>query len=864
MSKIPFKVSARTARLIGRENIASSKGAIIELVKNGYDADSKVSIVFFDNRYSEIPVEVSKNEFFTIIDQVDPSEKIVDYYDEGEETYKLKDNISDDDKILLRNILNACNTLYIIDTGDGMTQSIIVDFWMTIGTDNKAHEIVTNSGRVKTGAKGIGRFALDKLGSKCEMITIFNPSVHKTSVNEEVSTSNYTGYFWTVNWDDFESENATIDKVDAELIGLNETSIFDAIRDNVIGLELDKVSPPITSNYGTILKITGLRDNWEDFYIDELYSDLEVLIPPREESDFQIFLFSTLNPSKYGEIKGSLCDDYDYKVVAKADSNQQIEIEIFRNEYDIDTIDPGIFKKEAFLEFPYRKEDFVKGSWKTKSSFSKLIPGFKEKDEENTFEKIGKFEFVFYFMKRTFATPDLKKFFYKRFSSNERKDWLNKYGGIKLFRDEFRVRPYGEKNNASFDWLGLGGRKAKSPAAVSKKSGGYKVEPENITGVISISRLSNLNFEDKSSREGVQENKAFQIFKRLIEGIIDIFEQDRAYIAREMLIFHDDKFSDVMNREKAQKLAESILAQKEKERTPQADDNSDYVKDEIDTSIGEGVNDKNKLYILAELIKEKDDTIGQLEDEQKVLRGMASSGIVIASFTHELGHLNDLLGTRFDDLKYLIKDAIPEGTFLNKPDFLNPYVLIESFHRQDLKMQNWLKFALGAARKDKRKRTQTNLLKYFEGLKATWYSVLKNRETELIINHPPNSDLAFRVFEIDLDSIFNNLVVNSIEAFLLHTKIVDRKIEISYFENEKEIIVEYFDNGPGLSQDIVNPERIFDALFTTKRNRHTGEEEGTGLGMWLLSSIVKDNDGEKNLLFTSEGFGIRISFPKKY
>lgn len=32
---IPFKVSARTARLIGRENVATSKGAIIELVKMG-------------------------------------------------------------------------------------------------------------------------------------------------------------------------------------------------------------------------------------------------------------------------------------------------------------------------------------------------------------------------------------------------------------------------------------------------------------------------------------------------------------------------------------------------------------------------------------------------------------------------------------------------------------------------------------------------------------------------------------------------------------------------------------------------------------------------------------------------------------
>lgn len=37
---IPFRVSARTARLIGRENVATSKGAIIELVKNAYDADA--------------------------------------------------------------------------------------------------------------------------------------------------------------------------------------------------------------------------------------------------------------------------------------------------------------------------------------------------------------------------------------------------------------------------------------------------------------------------------------------------------------------------------------------------------------------------------------------------------------------------------------------------------------------------------------------------------------------------------------------------------------------------------------------------------------------------------------------------------
>lgn len=38
--KIPFSVSARTAILIGSENFSNPEGAIVELVKNAYDADS--------------------------------------------------------------------------------------------------------------------------------------------------------------------------------------------------------------------------------------------------------------------------------------------------------------------------------------------------------------------------------------------------------------------------------------------------------------------------------------------------------------------------------------------------------------------------------------------------------------------------------------------------------------------------------------------------------------------------------------------------------------------------------------------------------------------------------------------------------
>ena len=229
--EIPFKVSARTARLIGRENIASSKGAIIELVKNAYDADSPFCIVYF-----------------------------------------------------------AEDILYIIDAGEGMTQSIIINHWMTIGTNNKEDDFFTKSGRVKAGAKGIGRFALDKLGSKCEMLTVFNQEIHLDINDASGNKTDYNGYIWDVNWDDFDGEFKTIDKVNARLTGLKSINLKRIIEKRIKNNSVLSILNDYTLIHGTVLKISNLRDEWSDYYIDQLYSDLEVLIPPRESNLFKLFL----------------------------------------------------------------------------------------------------------------------------------------------------------------------------------------------------------------------------------------------------------------------------------------------------------------------------------------------------------------------------------------------------------------------------------------------------------------------------------------------------------------------------------------------------------------------------------------------
>ncbi len=861
--KIPFKVSARTARLIGRENIATSKGAIIELVKNAYDADSKVCIVYFDNIYSAVHNEISSAYYNSLLQKGIPESLLEAIYVFSDDVYIISDNASDMEINKFKEQSAQLSSIYIIDAGEGMTQDIIRNNWMIIGTDNKSYNYMTRSGRVKSGAKGIGRFALDKLGRKCNMTTFFNPKYHKTDIDVNGNTTDNIGYQWNVNWDDFEGEFKTIETINAELIGLTQAINDSEIKNILPTICIEQLENKFDFQFGTTLNISGLRDSWDDYYINQVYSDLEVLAPPKESGGFDIYLYSSLEPDKYGEILGSVCDDFDYKVIAKADNEQNIKITVIRNEYDVDLIPSDFFKRPGVMSPPYDLETFRHGKWETQRTFSQLMPGYTETDKDNTFAEIGIFEFSFYYLKKTYFTPDGNRFFYKKFMSNYRKDWLSKFGGIKLFRDNFRVRPYGEVNDIAFDWLGLGNRKATSPAGIAKKGGGYRVEPENVAGAIKISRLTNVNFEDKSSREGLQDNKTFQIFKQLIASIISVFEEDRAYIAREMDEYDNEKYGPERDKKAAHELAQKILEENRRKKKQQEQDvKSNDGEEQSHNQSGIMDTDTEEKTILASRIESQEEEIEKLKSEQKVIRGLASSGIVLASFSHDLGKLSNVMSSRTDKLKSQLKEIVSEDDYSSVESRKNPFATLERIKIQDIKMQNWLNFSIGSTRKDKRKRKQLFLQNYFSDFKNDWVTVLYDKAIDLNIDGVENYE--YRIFEIDMDSIFNNLLVNSIDAFKLMKENRKRQISIKSYITQKELVIDYVDNGPGLSKDIDNPEWIYKPMNTTKRNPYTGEEEGTGLGMWLVKSIIEENSGAISLLYLNCGFGVRINFPLKY
>lgn len=83
MEKINFEVGAKAARLIGRENIADVDGALIELIKNAYDADASCVCVWFDMPFPYVPTDMPAQKIHQLLCEED-RKQVLKYYVESE------------------------------------------------------------------------------------------------------------------------------------------------------------------------------------------------------------------------------------------------------------------------------------------------------------------------------------------------------------------------------------------------------------------------------------------------------------------------------------------------------------------------------------------------------------------------------------------------------------------------------------------------------------------------------------------------------------------------------------------------------------------------------------------------------------
>jgi signal transduction histidine kinase len=845
--KIPFKVSARTAKLIGLENFSSEEGAIIELVKNTYDADSSNCILIFDLK--------SKNE------------KIVNA--EGTE-------------VEVKRFEKDKSCIYIIDNGIGMNDKIIQNQWMTIGTDNKLYEHTTDAGRVKTGAKGIGRFALNRLGMLTNMTSLptllevedegtegIDDSSIVTSNSKLVTNSSNVGFEWTVDWKDFDKKGATVSDVEAILTGKENLNLKQEFLTRFSSYpKIKEILERVDFKSGTVIEITELNDEWNEDKLRKLFSSLEMLLPPEEQNDFGIDLFLLNELEEFGTIKRAYYDDYDYKVKATYD-DKVLSVEISRNELDVDVLEnryAEIFEFDMMKNSPYTLADFKKEKIEIDIPISNILSNNVDLD---LLERVGKFDFTFYFLKNTISDDkvdgDIQKYPYKSVNSAERKSWLKKFGGIKIFRDDFRIRPYGENGD---DWLRLGERQAQSPGGPGQRLGGYRIRPNQIAGTIRISRLHNESFQDKSGREGIIENAEFELFKNILLDIISLFEKDRNVVMYNLSQLHSIRNDEAEKLRKGKEEAEKIRKQKEEreerkqkekrdqqeEKEPNSDTQNEH-KTEEDKSYSEAEENLAEAILILEKENEKKD------EELRLLRSLASVGLIISSFAHEVRSLRARLIPRTKFLIDELKNHLNEEELdkkVNKND--NPFYMIDLMRIEDVKLKHWLDYSLSTLKVDKRERRDLDFAQYFVNFKANWGKALEQRNINLELINLDDSEYIIRAFEVNIDSIFNNLLSNSINAHYGFNK-EQKKIEISLQKKGKDIEIIFSDNGKGLNEKYKdNPEEIFN-LNESSNTDNKGNKIGTGLGLYIVKSIIEEyNNSSISIIKIDGGLTFKITF----
>lgn len=724
-----FFIDAKTLIHLGRDSIKDHTTALIELVKNSYDADS-----------FNVDIEISND--------------------------------------LIR----------ISDNGFGMTKDEIINNWLRIGFSGKRTSKTSNLGRRKTGEKGIGRISADRLGANLELKS-------KTTLDNLVGLK--------VNWDDFDIEGKDVSDIDVEITKPTEINIPQKNNE--------------TSKTGTEIIITNIRQPWSKDNIENLYNELSTLTSPFDEvQDFKINLISDIAPEYSKQVNSKYYEAAEIEVTAIFDGSNEVYYEI-KDKYGkgkIETIDLNKFYAKLNRNIP-----------------SNL--------------KCGPLE-----VRLLFFLREQSSIVGTDFKLKDLREFLDNNFGVKIYRDNVAVKPYGfPKAQLGFDWLKIGEDKAKNPAGIARGAE-YSVSPNQLVGAVFITRDKNNLLTDSAAREGLVESEAFFDMKEFILATKKLLETHRGNIYKDFEKNKVEKQKTPTHQE-AIKIKQELISVK--------NDLSD-IRNEIENNY-ENLNPKlllnpiNKSIITVEgVADEVVDKFNDLLDWQRTIHGLATIGISSAVFGHETeGSITQFQGSTHSALRALK---------VEKPRIEMAIEELEKAIKSSKKIAAWGAYALTRVQKEKRRPKNTPITRTIENVINELSPAFEASSIKIKLK---GDNFYSKTYPMDIETILVNLLTNAYTASLLkggeRNVLVKTKKELL---NQKEgFSFSVSDSGPGIAKEF--EKRIFDPLFSTKSSSNNESKSiGTGLGLTIVKSIVDELQGvitfeEDELL---KGAKFKIWLPK--
>lgn len=704
-----FKPKAGLISVLGEQLIKDAGVGIIELVKNGYDADATKVMVTM----------ISLN--------------------------------------------NENGMIEIFDNGFGMDIDTFLNRWMNPASFHKAQQkknsIRSVKGRLPLGEKGVGRFAAQKISNNLKMITKVKKS------NKELHV--YIDWSKFSDTEKYLSEiNIKYEEKECEYFKVNES--------------------------GTLLRMFDLKDAFSESDIKKLSTILRRLKSPfKGAKDFNIeLIFEECLPefSKYSNLEISdILEKANYKITGIIDEN-------------------GIFDYTYEFNHPDKpnKNDEDKFDLSQFANIKKLRRPF----------NCGGFIVNLYNYDRSPETINTNKINTKE---------LDEVCGVSVYRDGIRIFPYGERGD---DWLGLDKRRIQNPTKY--------IDNNTIIGWIEINQKENKLLIDKTNREGLIENSAYEQFKELVLGSVMFLEEIRL----------DDK------PKKIKKTKQNKLNSKEDIKND-IDELKEGLCKVLETLNQNKQGDKKSKEIVKTLgekvIEIEEDVLGKIEEDEKakdILLNLAGTGLAAERFTHEFEMLVKGIMDAFKKLALLID-------MKSNPKIKDIYSKIAiglDALRNDILLLGPL-FYLKKSTKEK-EISINYIIKTVIDLQSRW-----------LIQNNIKYDIAGNNFSVVMREglcaqIFNNLLDNSV--YWLSQKSESDEKQVKFLLDDRNKTVYVTDSGPGITQKFKN--KIFDMFFSMKG------ETGRGLGLWIVKEIlnekkfsiqVVDKDEHKGLL---NGASFKINF----
>ncbi|MGR5445397.1 ATP-binding protein [Vibrio jasicida] len=358
--------------------------------------------------------------------------------------------------------------------GHGMSKDTILNKWMEIGTESKRNSNWVRSPkfhRLPLGEKGVGRLAVHKLGSVMQLNT-------RSAGSPEVQI--------TIDWPELIEQATYIEDTQVKIEELSEPKYFP------------------DGQTGTRIVVGNLnKQEWTRGDVRRLKRLLTSLTSPfQTASDFEVKL----------SVPGREKDHIDV-----LDAEDVVNNALWKYEFEVDKhgkfsykytfTPPSLYSslteevKEGFNEslelFPPSKEE-------------RLSRFLDNRDDlllsENDLTDIGPIKGCFYVFSRE------KEILNAIGAYQSIRNYLDDNTGIRVYRDGIRVFNYGEKND---DWLGLNAMRVNNPSkriAVNLVIGNVELNLENSRGL-----------EEKTNREGFDENESFIRFRLITFSIMEHF-----------------------------------------------------------------------------------------------------------------------------------------------------------------------------------------------------------------------------------------------------------------------------------------------------------------------------------------------------